>query len=239
MNSNKTTNRITELSQSNAAIIAGIGLLIMTIAAIFAEFFVRQNLIVDGDAAATASNISADETRFRIAIFCYLIVIVMDVMVAWALYVFFKPVDENLSLLAGGLRVIYLTLFAMSVSNLVTVLGLLSGADYLDAFETDQLNAQVMLALNAFDNGWAIGFVFFGLHLGLLGYLALRSDDIPQYMGILLMIAGFGYLHDNLSFLLLPDYSVEIGMVTFIGELLLMVWLLIKGSKFPEPHKEN
>ena len=93
------TNRIADSSLRKAAIVSGLGLLVMTIFAIFAQVFVLQGLIVEGDAAATASNIMANEMMFRFGILSFMIVIVCDVLVAWGLYVLLKPVNKNLSLL--------------------------------------------------------------------------------------------------------------------------------------------
>ncbi len=225
------TIRIADISLRQAAIVAGVGLLIMAILAPFAEFFVRQSLIVPGDATKTANNIMADELLFRIAICSYIIVAILDVVVAWALYVFLKPVNKSLSLLAAWFRVVYAAIFAIILLNFVIALQLLSGADYLTVFETDQLHAQMMLFLNAFSYGWDIGLVIFGLHLFVLGYLVLKSGYIPKILGILLVIASFGYLIDSFGKLLSPNYNATIAMFTFIGEVLLILWLFFKGVK--------
>ncbi len=97
MNTNKTTARIADLSQRKAAIVAGVTFLMMTIFGPFTEFFVRQNLIVPGDAATTANNIMANELLFRIGIFSFIIMVIFDVVLAWALYVLLKPVNKSLS----------------------------------------------------------------------------------------------------------------------------------------------
>jgi len=232
------TNRITDISLRQAAIVAGVGLLIMAILAPFAEFYVRQSLLVPGDAATTASNIMANELLFRVAICSYLIVAILDVVVAWALYVFLKPVNKSLSLLAGWFRVVYAAILAMTMLNFGIALQLLSGADYLTVIETDQLHAQAMLFLNAFDYGWDIGLVIFGLHLLVIGYLVFKSGYIPKLLGVLLMIAGLGYLIDSFGKLLSPNYDANIAMFTFIGEVLLIFWLLIKGARIPDQSKE-
>jgi hypothetical protein len=236
MNSDKITNPIADMSLHKAAIVAGIGLLIMTIFAIFANFFVFQKLIIPGDATTTANNIMTNEMQFRIGICSFLIVIICDVVVAWALYVFLKPVNKSLSLLAALFRLVYATIFAIALVNYYSVFQLLSGSDYLAIFETSKLHAQVMLSINAFRDGWAVGFVFFGLHLALLGYLVFRSDYIPRILGILLIVAGIGYLIDNFGKFLFPNFDVIISMVTGLGELIFMFWLLIKGSKIQEPN---
>jgi len=225
------TNFVADISQRNAAIIAGLGLLIMTIFAVFAIYFVFPNLIVPGDAATTANKIMANEMQFRAGICSYLIVIVCDVVVAWALYVFLKPVNKSLSLLAAWFRLVYATIFGIALVNYVSVLQLLNNADYLTVFETDQLHAKVILSLNAFSDGWAIGLVFFGFHLVLLGYLIFKSDYIPRILGVLLIVAGLGYLIDNFGKFLLPNYDLNIATFVGWGEFLFVLWLLFKGGK--------
>lgn len=229
------TNHITNVSQRKAAIIAGLGLLIMTILAIFANFFVFENLIVQGDVTTTANNIMANKMLFRTGICSFLIVIVCDIVVAWALYIFLKPINKSLSLLTAWFRLVYSAIFGIALVNHFSVLQLLSGADYLTVFETSQLHAQVMLSLNAFSDGWNIGIIFFGLHLALLGYLIFKSGYIPKILGkilgVLLIIAGLGYLIDSFMIFLLPNHKITIAMFTFIGELLFMFWLLFKGGK--------
>ena len=241
MNTNKMTASIADISLRKAAIVAGLGLLIMILPAIFMNFFVLESLIVPGDAAETANNIMANELQFRIGICSFIIVIILDVLVAWALYVFLKPVNKSLSLLAAWFRLLYTAVFGFALLYLITVLRLLSDADYLTVFGTDQLHAQVMLSLNAFSDGWAIGYVcFFSLHLFVLGYLVYKSGYIPRILGVLLIIGGFGYLIDTFALLLLPNYEAYEAIFTLLiiptalGEVLLALWLLIKGVKIPE-----
>ena len=123
---------------------------------------------------------------------------------------------------------------------------LLSGTDYLTVFETGQLHAQLMLFLNAFDYGWDIGGVFFGLHLFFLGYLVFKSGyvlfksvNIIRILGVLLIIAAFGYLIDSFGKFLLPDYDANIGMFTFVGEALFMLWLLLKSWKVSDMKNQD
>ena len=235
------TNRVADISLRKAARIAGFGLLIMFIPTAFSYFFVLEGLIVPGDAATTANNIMANELLFRIAIASFLIVIVLDVVVAWAFYVLLKPVNKSLSLLTGWFRLVYSTIFGIALLNLVNALRLLIDADYLTVFGTDQLHAQVLLSLNAFSDGWAIGYIFFSLHLFFLGYLVFKSGYIPKILGVLLIISSPAYLIDNVAILLLPNYenyeaiiSLVVFVPAFIGEFSLMLWLLFKGSKIPE-----
>lgn len=225
------TDHFTDLSQRQTALVAGFGLLIMTLFAIFSVFFVFPKLIVPGDAVTTVNNITANEGLFRAGICSLLIVIIFDVLVAWALYVFLKPVSRSFSLLAAWFRLVYSIIFGITLVHYFGVLRLLEGTEYLKVFNIDQLHAKVMLSINTSNDGWAIGYIFFGFHLALLGYLVFKSGTIPRILGILLFIAGLGYLIEYLGKFLFPDFDGAIGMITAWGELLFMVWLLFKGGK--------
>ena len=215
----------------SAAILAGVGLLMMAILAPIAEFGVFQKLIATGDAKTTTENIAASATLFRLATGGFLIVAMLDVLVAWALYIFLKPANENLSLLAACFRLVYSGMFAIALSDLFSVPQLLSGAQHFRALSEQQLQAQVMLHLDTFRQGWDIGLAFFGLHLAVLGYVVLKSGYIPKFLGLMLFVSGMGYLTDSFGKLLLPHYSIAISEFTFVGEVLLIFWLLWKGIK--------
>lgn len=236
MNSNQTANTMSETSLRKAALIAGIGLLIMVIAAPYAEFYAYGGLVVWGNAEETAQNITANKARFLSGLFGYLITLICDVFVAWALYVLLSPVSRTVSLLTGWFRVVYAVLALAALSNVAKVLHILSAPDYLSAFETDQLHAQVMLALRAVGHGWDLGFAFFSIHLGLLGYLVFKSGYIPKVLGILLMINGLGYFIEYvLKPYLFPGTSTGFLMVTYFGEVIFMLWLFIRGRRIREP----
>ncbi len=230
--SNKVT--ISKTSLARAAIIAGIGLLIMVIAAPFAELYVLPKLIVPANAAETVKNIIANQTLFTSAIFGYLITFICDLVVAWALYVLLKPVNKNLSLITAGFRWVYTGIALVALLNLVTVLRLLNTSNTLSLLQPDQLGAQVMHSLNAFRTQWHFGLLFFGFHLVLLGYLVIRSKYIPGILGVLLIVAGLGYLLTSLKPFLFPEVNLDFAEYTFYGELIFMLWLLIRGSRIQE-----
>ncbi len=210
-----------EISLSKAALIAGICLVIMTILA-FVSFPILQNFIEPADATKTANTIISNQLLFRVITCAFLIVIILDVIVAWALNIFLKPVNESLALLMAWFRVVYAAIFAAALNNLFTVIHIL---------EKGQSHDQAMVFINAFYHGWDIGLAVFGLHMLLLGYLVYKSGYIPKLLGVLVIIASFGYLIDSFGELLSPSYGLSIGMFTFIGEVLLALWLLWKGRK--------
>ncbi|MDQ0878696.1 hypothetical protein QFZ77_007355 [Paenibacillus sp. V4I3] len=233
------TNRNTEASPLFYSRVAGLGLLLMAILAMFSNFSVIERLIIPDDAATTANNIIANEMLFRSGFISFVIVLILDVLVAWVLYVLLKPVNKNLAMLAACFRLVYTAIFGIALSNFLNVLPLLSGAEYLTVFTTDQLQAQVMLLINAFNNGWLIGLVFFGCHLLVVGYVIVKSGGyLPRIIGLFLIIASAGYVIDSIAHFLLPNYTdyktiflLIVAVPGVIGELSLAFWLLIKGVK--------
>ncbi len=221
-------NRSSETTLGIAALITGVSFLFMIVGAIYAEFYVRAKLIIPGDISTTAQNILEHEVLFRMAIYSYVIVFISDLLVAWGLYVFLKPVNKNLSLLTAWFRLLYTALATIALFNLMDTLRHLS----------EQLNAQAMLSLHAFNDGWAIALLFFAVHLLLLGYLVCKSGYIPKLIGIILMIAFLYYLIDNSVKILTPGFEKFdfiilqiLGIPAWIGEIALAIWLLIKGVK--------
>lgn len=230
--------RIADVSERQAAQIAGVGYLIIFVLAIFANFFVVTGLVEEGDAATTAANIADSEGLFRAGLISFLVVFVVDVVIAWALYIFFRGISRDVSLVTAWFRLVYTVLLGVGLIFLFQVLQLVGGADYLRAFESSQLDAQVMLSLDGFSNAWLIGLVCFGIHLGLLGHLILRSVAIPRLLGYVLVVAGAAYVIDTLGNTLLANYEVYEGVFlaivaipSVIGELWFALWLLLRGGK--------
>lgn len=225
------TSRIADTSLRTAARVAGFGYLVIFFTGILA--FPLKNLIVSGDAATTASNISSSELSFRAGIASALILLVADLVVAWALYIYLKPVSQGLSLLTAWLRLIYVAVAASAFAGLFSILMILSGKTEI---ELGQLDVSTALFLNLYDYGFNVSFVFFGLHILGLGYLIWKSDYVPHVLGALLIIAALGYQLDSFASLLSPGYAsnstlfvVFVAVPAIVAELALTLWLLIKG----------
>ena len=144
---------------------------------------------------------------------------VLDVVVAGALLILFEPVHRSLSAMAAWFRIAYAAVLLAAAAQLVIALDLLDDP------------VQVLRATEAFTSIWHIGLVFFSFHLLLIGCLAYRSGFMPRVIGILLVIAGLGYLADGLGLVLVPGYSLDIALFTFAGEVVLIFWLLISGRR--------
>src|SRR3954470_4922534 len=212
-----------------AGVVAGVGLLVMVPLAVFANFVVRKGMIKPSDGGATAAEIVAREGTFRLGVLAWLLVVVLDAVVAWALYRVFRPVSPAVSMLTAVFRLVYTAVLLVAVGQLLRALDVLTVGS-APAPGTADVSEHALLELNAFQHLYDLGLFLFGIHLALLGYLSLRSDFIPKVVGVLLVVAGAGYAVDTVSAVLaleLPSVSV----FTFLGELLLALWLLVAGRR--------
>ena len=208
-------------SLRSASLTAGIALALIVVLAPFGVFGAVGALVTPGDAGRTAQDILGSEGLFRWGIASLILVVILDVVVAAALYTVFEPVNRSISIMAASFRLAYAAVYLAAISQLVVALGLLGDPQ------------QALRAVDAYTTVWHVGLNLFGVHLLLLGVLAYRSNFMPKVFGILLVIAGLGYLADGFGAVLVPGYALDIGRFTFVGEAALMFWLLIKGSRKP------
>jgi hypothetical protein len=224
--------RIRETSPQVYARIGGVLYLIIIVIGFCGEFFVRDKLVVSGDVTATANNIMASESLWRVQIAADLILLVCAVPLTLILYVLLRPVNKNLALLAVFFNIVEFPIEAASKLCLFAALFLSGNADYLKAFEPDQLPALVKVSLKLHDYGFGIDLVFFGCACLVYGYLLFRSGYFPRTLGVLMAIAGLSYLVNSFTLILAPAYAGTISFIlvlALIGELSLCLWLMVKG----------
>jgi hypothetical protein len=196
---------------------------------------VPDKLIVSGNATATVENIKASESLFRVGIASELFGQVILIFLTLALYRLFKSVNEYLAVLVvvlGALVSVPIAFF--NVVNELAALVLVSGADFLSVFDQRQLDALAYLFLRLHGKGLLVVGIFWGLWLFPFGILVVRSGFIPRVLGFLMMIAGFSYLADSLTALLLPQLTGAVSQVSMIlsfGEMPIILWLAIWGAK--------
>jgi hypothetical protein len=220
MHTNENAPRFTNISLRTAAMVAGVGLLLMAILSPIAYLNTFQRLVKFDDAALTAQNILNSMGEFRTAVLLLFIVAILDIVVAWGLYIVLVPANKNLSALAAWMRVIYAGIFIFAVGKL-----------YMASQVLTPDGTQAMPYLKAFQSIWDTGLILFGFHLLVLGYLAFKSGYIPKWLGVFLVLAGLGYAVDGFGKILSPVYSLNLAQFTFVGEVLLIFWLLWKGFK--------
>jgi Domain of unknown function (DUF4386) len=219
-----------------AARTAGFIYLSMIFVAPFSMLYVPGKLIVRGNAAATADNILAHETMFRLSIFGDLIGQVIFICLGVAFYRLLRDVNKTWALLMTGFVLASAAVCFLNVLNDIAALILFRGGDFLVVFDKPQRDALAMFFLRLYNNGQFIAEVFWGLWLFPLGLLIYRSGFIPRFIGVWLMINCFGWLALSFTALFfLNNYNALFGYLQplLFGEMALMLYLLIKGAKVP------
>ncbi|HEX8138680.1 MAG TPA: DUF4386 domain-containing protein [Pyrinomonadaceae bacterium] len=199
--------RMAEASPRLKARIAGVLYLIIIVTATFAEIFVRGRLVVRSDAAATATNILAQESLYRLGGAADLINLVCDTALALLFYELLKPVGSSLSLLAAFFRLVHVAILAVSTLFHFAPLSFLTGAHDLSVFRAAQFQEQALLSLGLQARGYTITLVFFGFACLLLGILIYRSSFLPRILGVLMAIAGLCYVTGSFARLLSPAFA--------------------------------
>ena len=182
------------------AAVAGFGLLAMTVLAM------AGTLVVNGSAGARVAVPGSEGLLGRIGVLALYGVALLDVIVAWGLTEAFRPVDRGVAVLAGWLRVVYAVVFIVAITQL-------AGGQPA-----------------AYHQIWQVGLLVFGVHLVLVGRLVARSGWLPRWLGVLVAVAGVGYVVDSVLAVLLVAMPFSVSTVTFVGELLLAGWLVRRAA---------
>jgi Domain of unknown function (DUF4386) len=226
-------------STKNPGRFAGLLYILMSIPGFFAMIYVPGKLIVHGNAVATANNIAAHETLFRLGIAAQLIGQAGFIFVALALYDLLKGVNRRQASLMVTLIVVSIPITFLNELNSIAALVLVRGPDFLSTFEKPQRDALAMLFLNLHGHGFVVAEIFWGLWLFPLGLLVYRSRFLPRFLGVWLALAGFAWVILSLTGILLPQYQDQVftySQPASIGEVTFMLWLLIKGARPPAPN---
>jgi len=222
----------------NPGRLAGVLYLLNSIAGFFAMGYVPGKLIVQGNATATAVNIMASETLFRLGIAGQLIGMAGFLFVAIALYDLLKGVDQRQALLMVLLIVVSIPIAFLNELNSIAALVLVRGAEFLSVLEKPQREAVAMLLLELHGQGLVIAEIFWGLWLFPLAMLVYRSRFLPRILGVWLALAGLAWVILSLTTILLPRYQERANTYSqpaLFGEIAFMLWLVIKGAKPPSP----
>ena len=214
--------------------IAGLLYLFIIVCGIYSEVFIRSELIINGDSSATVANIMNSKARFLSAFIADSIMLLSDVAIAVLFYILLKPVHKTLALSATVFRLVQASVLGLNLLYYYATLLLLNGSVYSDAFESDKINALVMLLLEMHSYGYDLGLVFFAVSSFILGYLVVKADYFPSVLGYGLMAAAGVYFIGSYTRFLFPEYLplVEpLYMVAFVAELSFCLWLLIRGIR--------
>lgn len=219
-----------QTNPNRIARIAGALYLLLIPLGIFGIMYVPNTIIAPGDIGETAGNILANESLFRLSIVSALLVQLVNLAVVLFLYKLLSPVNKNVARM--------MVLFIVLAIPIAMVNELTNGAALLLAKNGEQPLELIALSLDLHEYGIQIAGIFWGLWLFPMGYLVFKSNYIPKIIGIALMIGCFGYLADSFIFLLLPDFGVTFAEYLFIGEVLLPLWLVIRGVNVEQWQKQ-
>jgi hypothetical protein len=224
------------ISPRNPGRFAGLLYVLTSIVGFFSMGYVPGKLIVHGNAAATANNIAASETLFRLGIAGELIGQAGFIFVALALYDLLKGVNRRHASLMVTLIVVSIPIAFLNELNSFAAIVLVRGADFLSIFDKPQRDALAMLFLNLHGRGFVVAEMFWGLWLFPLALLVYRSRFLPRFLGVWLALAGFAWVILSLTGVVLPQYADKMDTYSqpaIFGEIAFMLWLLIKGAKPP------
>jgi hypothetical protein len=221
------------MSRNYTARLAGFTYLILVLTGVFYLVYVPTQLVDWKDAAVTANNILNSEFLFRSGIAVGIISSITFLILPFILYRLLESVNKTYATLMVLLAVVSVPVSIFNMINKVDILTLLSGSQYLDTLETEQIHTQVMLLFESYFNGLLVVQIFWGLWLFPFGYLVFKSGFIPKIFGILLMLGCFGYAVKFFGALLFPHITIPgfVGYPSALGEIGICLWLLIMGVK--------
>lgn len=218
--------------------LAGLLYLIIIVCGIGSEVFIRSNLIVAGDVAATTANILASQGLFRLGFVGDAIMLLSDVAIAVLFYLLFKPVSQPLSLMAAAFRLMQAAIIGVNLLNYYAAMLLLNGSGYGMNAESGladgQVQKMVLMTLDLHSHGYDLGLIFFGVSSFILGYLIIKSTYFPKLLGYGLIAAAVVYLLGSFSRFLYPEalgWIEPFYVIPLIAELAFCLWLLIKGIR--------
>jgi Domain of unknown function (DUF4386) len=233
--------QIIEMPPKLEARIAGFLYAIVIVFGAFAELGVRARLVVTGNPALTAQNITAHLTLYRMGLAAEIFYLCCNVPLAVIFYDLFKVVNQRVALLEAIFGLVSTAVEAVSLLAHYAPVLILGGSGYLSAFTPAQLQAASYLSLQLFEGGFAICLVFFGFDCFAMTYLIVNSTFFPRIIGIALAIEGMGYLINSFTLFLAPDLQTRIFpyfTVTALAEVSLALWLLVMGINEPQWRKQ-
>ncbi|HMJ70136.1 MAG TPA: DUF4386 domain-containing protein [Cyclobacteriaceae bacterium] len=216
------------ISMRTAALVAGIP--IMFFSAPYGEFYVFGNLIKYFDGAQTTKNLVDHPVLFLSGVMAMMITFIYDIVLAWACYIFLRPVNPLLSLLGAWLRIVYTGLAIVALFNFLYAFQVAN----LPGIDETYRQQQVLQLVNARRFAMELAYIVFGVYLILGGVLIWKASYIPKIFGVMVGLAGMSWIINSLKPYFFKDYNLSWMMIFGIGELAFGLWLLIKGTRIKE-----
>lgn len=214
--------------------LCGVVYLAVILVALFGEMYARGTLIRWGDPALTAERIASAEGFFRLGIAGEVLTCVGDLAVAWLLYLLLRPINSRLALVGLLMRVVFVAVYAVIKLFEIGALVALDDSGAWTGLTTPQLQDLAYVFLRVHSLGYGVSLLFFGVCCSIYGFLIRRSGYIPWGFGLLLEIAGIGYMLFSVAQMLDPSFAAQylfpwLILPAFPAELGLALWLAIRG----------
>ena len=214
-------------SPNKFARMTGILYFLVVLAGISSEV-ISNSIIVPGDITTTVNHILAHELIFRLSFLTSMVRHVILILLVLALYRLLRPVNKDQAVVMVTFALISIPIGMVSLLFKFAAPLLLGSSGYSSLFTPDQWHAQTLFFMNMQVWGDRVSQVL-AVWLCPLGYLVYKSGFLPRIMGVLLIIAGLGYLADCFIFFLLPNLNWQLAGLAFLGEIPFPFWLLTKG----------
>ena len=225
------------------ALIAGISLIVMAVAAGFSYGYVFRNTILEGDPAATYTALTSSASLFYAGLGGWVVILITDLIVAWTLYLFFRDVNRSLSLMTALVRFAYTAFLGLALVQLFRIVPFAQGTGAAGA---EAAGLEILSLAGSFARIWSLGLMVFGIHLLGLGRLGMLSVHVPRWLGIWLVFAGAVYFLLSFARSVIPASENAVTAAERIltlpmalAEILLAFWLIFRGGKTGKTGKES
>lgn len=220
--------------EKKQGIIAGISLVIMAIVAGFSFGYAHSSLVTDSP-VITLQNLMTNKSLFYAELAGWSFIFILDVIVAIALYFFFRSASKQISLITAAIRIVYTLILGIAIVHLFKVVPFL----YVNNSSLTELSISKSFShILLFEKIWSLGLIVFGLHLVGLGYLSVKSKSVHWILGYLLYLGGISYtfIHTarQLSLFnveLISSIEKTLALPMALAEMLLALWLIYNGFR--------
>lgn len=227
------------LSIKNLSRLTGATYLLMVPFGVLGILYIPNVILVPSDMVMTIENIKGNLSMFHLSIFSSLLVQLIQIILVLLLYKLLSHASKTAGILMIAFIVPAVSIAMLNEVSLLAISSLVSGAVFTATFTAEQIQGLVGLLFDMHQSGVMVAQIFWGLWLFPMGYLVYKSGYIPRFIGVFLMIGCFGYLADSLFFILNKDVGSTVSEYTFLGEVLLPLWLIIKAKEIAKKHPES
>ncbi len=226
------------MKQKNIALVVGVAYALVFVISIIGNGVYLESVLDIGNWQTSYQNIVEHPLVFRVGVSSWFLVIICDVLVAWGIYIMFSSSNKELAILAAWMRIIFASIYAIGFLELYELSTIIHDNNFINLYDQSQLVAQTMLSIKQYKNYVNLSFIFFGIHIGLLAYLILKSKIIHKLIGYALVTACIGYLINSFGSFLSSSFSnnqnifiVLVALPAIVSELSLTIFLIVKNKE--------